>query len=278
MRHWPLAIAVCAALLCAASPALSQTKKDLERAEAKATEGKAYFKGKLFAEAADAFMGAYAIVRKPTLVYNAARAREELGDHKRAIALFNMYVGLATVSEAGKKAAREHIAKLQAKVDAAEAAARAAEEQKKLDAAKKARAEGAATKAATAAASASRIGVAKGAAVDGERVFPLWRASGGGALALFAAAAQFNALRNADLARLGNLTATSEAAATISARDSAQLWQGVAIGTGVVAAGLVGWAAYDYFVAKTPKKQTFRALWVAPDAHGRWVLSARFSQ
>lgn len=268
-------------LLCLAGaiqPAHASTNKDLERAEARATEGKAYFKAKLFGEAAEAFMDAYAIAKRPALVYNAARAREELNDNKRAVALFTMYMGLPGVKGDGKRAAAKRIAALQARI----AAEKASQDQKDRAAANKAAADkAAANKAAadksaalqqaqTAAAqktAANKLGggdsnktagpsSGEGAGDGSDAQFPLWRAVGAGSIALFAAAAQFNALGNAANARLENLAASSDVTAVKASRNAAQLWQSVAIGAGVAATGLFAWVGWDYFVAKTTKKRT----------------------
>jgi outer membrane lipoprotein-sorting protein len=83
------AIAI-AAVVLQPSLAVAQavTAADLKKAEAKAEEAKAYFKSQLFAEAADAFMEAFAISKRPDMMYNAARAQEEGKLYAKALALF----------------------------------------------------------------------------------------------------------------------------------------------------------------------------------------------
>lgn len=85
----------------------------LSAAEAKATEAKAFFKAGLFPRAAERFMEAYALSKRPALVYNAARAYEEGGLRAEAIALFKLYEGLADASTEGKKEARERRERLE---------------------------------------------------------------------------------------------------------------------------------------------------------------------
>lgn len=254
--------------LSAPQESIAQSKKDLERAEARATEGKAYFKGKLFGEAAEAFMDAYAIVKKPALVYNAARAREENKEHKKALALFSMYTTLAGVDDAGRAAAKKKMATLSgviAKAEAADkerqlAAARAARDRALEKRARDARQR---RNAATKSGQNSSLTVAKAPAA-----FPLWRSISAGVIGLFGVASQVNALSYAEDARLENLTASSKPRDVKAARDAAQLWQGIALGSGVVAAGLLGWAGYDYFIAKKPTQGRLRAMWVAPQRDG----------
>ncbi len=88
---------------------------DRERAEAKAIEAKAFFRAGLFQNAAEGFMQAYAISKKPEMMFNAARAYEQGGLSPQAIALFDQYVGLAGVSDAGRKDAQERIARMRDK-------------------------------------------------------------------------------------------------------------------------------------------------------------------
>ncbi len=270
-----LAIVVtCLTLLLSTLCAHAQSTKDLERAEARATEGKAYFKSKLYGEAAEAFMDAYAIVKKPTLVYNAARAREEMQDNKRALALFSLYLTLPGVKSDGKRAADKHIAKLQAKVKAAEAAEARKEQEAKRQAEqdRQRRAEAEAlrdSKGRPSQPPGQRAPTSDGAVKpDNPRPFPLWRATGAGALGLFAIGSQVLALQHADNAKLDSLTADSKSADVITARDDAQRWQVIAIGSGVVAAALAGWAAWNYWLATDATDRQPTALYVIPSLDG----------
>lgn len=84
---------------------------DLERAEAKALEAKAFFKSQLFPQAAASYMQAYAISHKPATLFNAARSYEEAGLHAEAVALFEQYRQLPDVPADGRKDADERIAR-----------------------------------------------------------------------------------------------------------------------------------------------------------------------
>lgn len=101
-------------LLLIVQPVLAKTPTpdELSRAEAKALEAKAYYKNKLFQEAATGFMEAFAISGKPDMMFNAARAYEEAGQNARAIALYEQYITLKNVPDDGKKEAQGHIDKL----------------------------------------------------------------------------------------------------------------------------------------------------------------------
>lgn len=102
------------------------------RAEAIATEAKMLFQQKLFETAAERFMEAYTLVRRPTLIYNAARAYEQAGKSQKALAMFRAYRDLAEVQADGKADADLHIHRLEADLKAQEAAAKSqeAEEQR----------------------------------------------------------------------------------------------------------------------------------------------------
>ncbi len=111
--------ATAAALL--AWPALAQaapSPEDLERAEAKATEAKVFFQSGLHAQAASRFMEAFAISKRPALMYNAARAYEEGRLRAEAIALFQQYMGLPDATAEGRKEALERIGKQRALINA----------------------------------------------------------------------------------------------------------------------------------------------------------------
>jgi tetratricopeptide (TPR) repeat protein len=103
---------------------------ELRKAEALATEAKVFFKAKLYDKAAGRFMEAYAISRRPSLMYNAARAYEEGRNLREAHALFQEYRKLPDVGEDGRKDADARIARLEADMQAADAEARAREEKK----------------------------------------------------------------------------------------------------------------------------------------------------
>lgn len=103
---------LCAAWLLAVTPsvhaaAAAPAAAELAAAEAKATEAKAFFQAKLYPQAAERFMQAYALSKRPALVYNAARAYEEAGKRSEAIALFKLYEGLPDAAAEGRQEARQ---------------------------------------------------------------------------------------------------------------------------------------------------------------------------
>ena len=102
---------------------------EMRKAEAAATEAKVFFKAGLFDKASAKFMEAYAISKRPSLMYNAARAYEEGLNYREAIALLNHYKDLPDVGGDGKRDAEQRIARMdgvlrqQAEIDAAKAEA-----------------------------------------------------------------------------------------------------------------------------------------------------------
>lgn len=110
-----VALLACLTLASAAAPTAARAAEpradDLERAEAKALEAKAFFKSQLYPQAAASYMQAYAISHKPATLFNAARSYEEAGLHAEAIALFEQYRQLPDVPADGRKDADERIAR-----------------------------------------------------------------------------------------------------------------------------------------------------------------------
>jgi tetratricopeptide (TPR) repeat protein len=92
--------------------AAESAQTQIERAEAKAIEGKAFFQAGLFDKAAESFMSAFVLSRRPDMLFNSARANEEAGKVAEAVALFELYLKQADVKDDGRNAARERIAKL----------------------------------------------------------------------------------------------------------------------------------------------------------------------
>ena len=87
------------------------TPEELARAEGKATEAKVFFQSGLYAQAAARFMEAFAISKRPALMYNAARAYEEANMAAEATALFQQYMGLPDATAEGRKEALDRIGK-----------------------------------------------------------------------------------------------------------------------------------------------------------------------
>jgi len=125
-----LVAAILTAGVSAPAPATELADPAIERrAEAIATEAKLLFQQQLFETAAERFMEAYTLVRRPTLIYNAARAYEQAGQSSKALAMFRAYRDLPEVQPDGKADADLHIGRLAAEIKAkeAEAAAKAQE-------------------------------------------------------------------------------------------------------------------------------------------------------
>ena len=121
-----LALAVTAAISPHSAHAVEASDEDLRKAEALATEGKVYFRSKLFSKSADKFMQAFGLSKRPALVYNAARAYEEAGQFSEAMAMFEHYRTIKGVDAKGKVAAAEKVKSIRVRI--AEKAKKAAAE------------------------------------------------------------------------------------------------------------------------------------------------------
>lgn len=140
MTAWPasllrhlLVVAVAVAVGLAAAPVVAADPADaaaIRAAEGKATEAKIMFQQKQFAAAAELFFQAYAIVKRPSLLYNAARANEEAGNIDKAVALYKSYRETQGVDEGGRTEATARIAKLQKAIDDRDAAIASAKAEK----------------------------------------------------------------------------------------------------------------------------------------------------
>lgn len=93
-----------------------------ERATGKAIKAQALFKSGQFIKAAEAFLEAYAVAPKATLLFNAARAYEEAKALDEAIALYERYLTLKDADGAGKADARKRLSDLTERRAAAAAA------------------------------------------------------------------------------------------------------------------------------------------------------------
>ena len=116
-----LALVCTFALATAATEAAALTADEAAKAEAKALGAKFKFKAGKHEEAAELFLEAYALSRKPALLYNAARAFEEAGKLSEAKAAFEQYLGIPNLPAAGRKDARGHIDKLNKRLAARKA-------------------------------------------------------------------------------------------------------------------------------------------------------------
>lgn len=97
--------------LLAKTPASAKTKaQDLQaKATALNEQARQAFKDGRFDEAADLFLQVYDLVRTPTAVFNAARAREAAGKLPEAKALFELFLRIEKSAE-GQEDARKRIA------------------------------------------------------------------------------------------------------------------------------------------------------------------------
>ncbi len=240
--------AICAsASWTAATPSASAepVTREMERAEALATEAKAYFKGKLYEQAAAKFLEAFAVARRPALVFNAARAYEEGKKPRRAVAIFEMYAGLTESSTAGKADAKRRIAALKKSIAAAEGA-----QTRKQKLASKP--------------PPSPIKVAPTtvkAPAPPEPDFPLWRTAAGGVLTAFALGAWLNANSLSTEMASQDVRNQTDMARYLSLADDARLWQGIAIGSAIAGVSLLAWGQADYWwLQRRDKTSALRVL------------------
>jgi tetratricopeptide (TPR) repeat protein len=141
-----LAMSTAPQVASAAQPAQDGVLDDAvrRRAEGLATEAKLLFHQKAYQQAAERFFEAYTLVHEPALIFNAARAYEEAGNHARSAALFRAYLDLPDAPADGKADAKRRLERLDAILKeqaAAEKAAadKAAAEKAAAEAAEKAR-------------------------------------------------------------------------------------------------------------------------------------------
>lgn len=101
------------------SPALAKlSNAERARAEAKAMEAKIEFKSGNHGKAAQLFLEAFAISRAPALMYNAARAYQTGNMPGKAIIVFEQYLDLEDVTDAGRAEAKGHLEQLRKQVAA----------------------------------------------------------------------------------------------------------------------------------------------------------------
>ena len=204
------------------------------RAGALATEAKLLFQQKVYDQAAERFMEAYTLVRRPALLFNAARAYEEGGLLAKAVALFKAYVNLADAPADGKADATSRVQRMQAVLEER----RAAEDAKAASAREADRAEAARDAKSAQEAAAARDAAATKQASPGEPSKPAGAASGE------AAAAQRRTADREAAAAKRALDAQQGVAKSALAPKPAFPWVPVAAtaGTGIAAAVLYGLA------------------------------------
>ncbi|MCB9740709.1 MAG: hypothetical protein H6747_15705 [Deltaproteobacteria bacterium] len=281
---------LCAVLTWSAAPQLAWAQAPdaatVRRAEALATEAKLLFQQKAYEQAAERFFEAYTLVRKPALIYNAARAYEEAGNVERAVALFKAYQGLPDAPKDGKAEAKRRLIPLEAELgrrqaaaaakEQAEAARKAAEakaaaakaraEQQETERARQDRvaAEREAAEAARKRAEAERkareqlqsrkrpIGTVQAAP---ERGLP-WAPIGATAGAAIVSGVFFAlAFDEADAARTmeGNLRSDADKQEYLGHADAARRNQAIAWGAGVVTVGAAGWLVWTLLQEDAPR-------------------------
>lgn len=265
--------ATLALCLLGASPtveARSSASASVKRAEGLATEAKAFFQGKLFPDAAAKFMEAYAISKHPTLVYNAARAYEEGGALKKAVALFSLYIGLKGADDTGRQAAQERRANLKHRLKAREKQAQAAafekaraDERAREEAAKRAprRVQPAPAQApkrpsvtvtTNTDGTASLVALGPATAVKQrapQRHLPMGWTVGSLVLVAASASSYGAAYHYASKVNLDDVVDASSADRYRASRDTAQRWQLASVVTGVAAAGSVAWTAWRWWTS-----------------------------
>ncbi len=230
----------------------------VRRAEAIATEAKILFQQKEFAQAAERFMEAYTLARRPTLIYNAARAYQEAGNVEKALALFRAYRGLPDVNDAGRADADARISvleKIVAERKAAEEATRLAKEKQERERqdrlAREAQererlAREAKEREARDAALKARLKAEADKPAPG-RPFPTAAAASTAGLGVAAGGLDGLALLQASSARELEARLHSDAAgkAYLAHVERATILRNVAIGAGVLAAGCASWFTWE---------------------------------
>lgn len=268
-----LALVMSLALCLPGAASGTPTEFDLKNAEALATEAKVYFRTKQFDKAADKFMQAFGVSKKPALLYNAARAYEEAGKLQQAVAMFTHYRSLAAADVAGKGAAARKIESLSAQIKRAKEAEkkRMASAQKEREREIKVVAPPRAT--ASSAASAPSSSAAKRPALvtatkDERRrptsakttvagkAFPLWRAVGAGSSLLFAGASYANAYRIATAVAPSEVIDEASKSRYQSNAQSAQTWRIVAVAGAVAGVGLAAWAGWAWVTNAESNERT----------------------
>ena len=229
---------------------------DTRRAEAAATEAKVFFKAGLFDKASAKFMEAFAISKRPSLMYNAARAYEEGQNLREAVALFKHYRDLSEVGVDGRRDADERIARMeevlrqQAAIEDARRADALRLERARQDEAAQLHAERERQQRAALerekAAQLAQDATPSAPGVAPRRVSWAIVATGLGVIAI-AGAAYAAALYEADSARKTTIASDADVTGYLGHADEAKTFRAVALGAGVVGAGLAAWAALDWW-------------------------------
>ena len=271
-RRWIVALwCFCCAL--AAVPAWAADPADateLRKAEAAATEAKVFFKAGLFDKASTKFMEAFAISKRPSLMYNAARAYEEGLNFREAVALLRHYRDLPDVGVDGKRDADERIARMEGvlrqqaadeaqKTEAARLEAeRVATELRNKQEAERARQERERLERERVA--QLPLGATPTVARPATRQVSWVLVASAAAVGVLAGGAYGEALYEANQARKLTIVDVNDVTTYQGHVSDAKTFQAVAITGTVVASGLAAWAVLDWWYSgangdeKTPPK------------------------
>ncbi len=260
---------------------------DLRKAEAAATEAKVFFKAGLFDKASAKFMEAYAISKRPSLMYNAARAYEEGSNFRESVALLKHYRDLQDVGVDGKRDADERIARMEGVLrqqaadearkidDARRESTRLAAEQKKREDADRAERE----RLERARVSPLPEDVTATVAAPKSRKVSWPLVIGALGAGLIAGGAYAEALYEANNARSMTIADQSDVNTYLAHVSDAKTFPAVAIAGAVVGAGLAGWAVLDWWRSSSDREEklpTQSSVSVFP-APGGGMLSLRGS-
>lgn len=213
-------------------------------------EAKALFQNKAFADAARLFMEAFATVKRATLVYNAARARQEQGAFKRAESLFLMYLTLPDAPEQGKTDARSHLKVVRERLAAGAAPPKPAASSTGLVGTSK-----------THPPSTAPPGTAPPPAVSRSPApSARWPAVAAGALGLVALGTYGWAWAIASDLDVKTVHSTKSASDYRANRDSANTLRAVSVGAAVLAVGAGAWAAMRYLRAPNGERSAISPL------------------
>lgn len=198
-----------------------------------ATEAKALFQNKVYVDAARLFLEAFAISKRATLVYNAARAYEEAGRLKRAESLFMLYRSLRDADAAGRTDAEAHLQDVRRRIAAGEGS----DEPDPPDPVAPAQPPQPPQPTEPDPQPPTTVRQPARTPLSGWR---FWAGVGGGALAAGLYGGALYLSSGLDLGSVGNAAEQKDYAAT---RDRAVGLRWAAVGVGVGAAGLLVWTA-----------------------------------
>jgi len=222
-----LPLQVCPMSAWAADPALAE-------AEALATRATAYFKSGLHRQAADLYMRAFALSRRPLMVYNAARSLEEASDLAESRALFEHYRGLKGVSASERAEADLRIAGLTDRL-------RTAGPHPSAPPARGTRDDPSSQQQGTPPTMVSGVRDEREAGAT-DPGFPVWQSVGAGVSLAAAGGCWLVARQQVQEALAIDVRDQEDKAAYLERADKAQAWRGVGVGFAVLGGGLGVWA------------------------------------